>query len=832
MVRPVAAALIAYIFGILAGYFWHPPVIFLICLGIVDILWGFYDEVRSWRKTGWYIYLGFMLLGVLTCILQIDSNKGNIALLAGRPIECVGTVVEEPDVRADATKYVVRVESVVLRDQRSPGLGGATPKGCLLVSVRGSESQFSYGDLLKILAIPELPEEPGNPGEFNYRKYLAAKGIQLTVNSRGNTGVKRIGTGHVNPVTDLCIRFKQVLLRVISSTMTPKHYGLMAGILFGTCGLIDPGYRNDFAFSGVVHILSVSGYHVALIMSFCLSAASIFKLNRRVGDILAILITALYTVMSGAGPPAVRAMIMAWVLLAARSLKRDYDWVSSLSLSALLILVFNPLALFDAGFQLSFLATWGILYLAPFLQKWVCAALRALLLRLSISGASASYGERLPGTTIRKMLGNGTVITLAAQLAVLPVTSYYFNYISLVSLPANLIIVPLISLIMLLGGLAALMGLIWMPLAAIINVSTGLILDCVVGLAHFFAGLPFAVCNVKQPGILSMAVFYLFIMFMTVIFDNPAVNLRIRRLWIMQRQALIFLSMSLAAVILWLSILFPEEAKLQITFLDIGQGDAALIECPGGPDILLDTGGAQAFGASTYNPGEKILLPFLRRQGIDEIDALLLSHAHSDHIQGAEAIAKGNIPVKLLLVDKQFCDSKEGAQLVNTFQANGSQIREIAGGDTVTLGEDITMETLSPMGNDSGSANDDSLVVRLCYKNFHVLFTGDAEEPALKELDRRFPGVHADVFKVSHHGSRNGWWPEFYRSVAPRLAVISVGPNYFGHPSQEVLQGLRELGIPFYRTDQDGAVKFISDGLGFRVETQKSKQEKYFRLAD
>ncbi|MCL4440819.1 MAG: hypothetical protein M1609_09605 [Firmicutes bacterium] len=157
------------------------------------------------------------------------------------------------------------------------------------------------------------------------------------------------------------------------------------------------------------------------------------------------------------------------------------------------------------------------------------------------------------------------------------------------------------------------------------------------------------------------------------------------------------------------------------------------------------------------------------------------------------------------------------------FKAKGTQIREINKGDQVTLDENVAMETLSPGDGTFDGENNDSLVMRLCYGEFHVLFTGDAEEPVLQELAEQPAALHAEIVKVPHHGSRNGWFEQFYRSAGPQLAVISVGPNYFGHPSGEVLDGLAGLGIPVYRTDTSGAVTVRSDGQAYEVETGKKK---------
>lgn len=788
MCRPLVLILLFYICGILVGQYFQIPMTIVISSILVFLVFGLNNELRAWRKNRIYFLVCIMFLGLLVFQYQAIKNRGNITELADRYVVLVGTIVEEPDVRVDKVNYIVRFEDELTGEFKNQAL-----KGCLMVTVNRTGRQFSYGDRVEIEGFPSIPQESGNPGEFSYRDYLQARGIQLTLKIWNGSDIRKVGQGKINALVDSSLRFKQALSSVLQKTMSHRDAGLMDGILFGSCGQIDPVSRNDFALTGVVHILSVSGYHVALLAGLCMILANLAGLNRFGQAGLTIVITAVYTIMTGASPPAVRALIMAWVIILARNTGNRYDWSSSLSLAALAILGYNPLVLFNAGFQLSFLATWGIFYLAPLMQK-----------RLAF----------LP------YVGQGVAVTLAAQIAVMPLTSYYFSYFSLVSVPANLVIVPLISLTMFTSGFAALMGLLWLPVAEIINVTTGAVLQVVLLIAHYLAQLPFAIVTIRQPEIIEILSFYFLLGAVVESFRNHEIRIRLRRFWSLQRQWIIVVGLASTAVLLWTSIIFSGQGYLEVTFLNIGQGDAALIKTPLGKNVVLDTGGVTNTGSSAYNPGEKILVPFLRRKGITSIDLLLLSHAHADHIQGAIAVLQ-NINVKSLVVSPQFCDNADGAQLVNSFIRKGTEIRVIAGGEKVICDEKITLEAFSPQAEASENVNNDSLVLRLGYGAFHILFTGDAELDVLQKL-KASPGIlAADIIKVPHHGSKNGWLKSFYQAVNPKLAVISVGLNYFGHPSKDVIEGLGRLGIKVLRTDQNGAIMVRSDGNSYEVETGK-----------
>lgn len=810
MSRPLVTVTVCYISGILTGYLFQLPLIWLICLTCFTIITGLYNELRAWKKNRLYFYLAVFLLGVIFFQLEADRLRGNIDILEGETVVFCGTVTDEPDERLNYTNYVLRVEQE-LTGQHPAG----SPEGSVLVSVRGPAPQFSYGDRLQVVGVALKPEKPGNPGEFDYRGYLGNRGIQLVVKSRQGTGITRTGIGDINLIIGFSIKLKQKLTGVIRATMPEDKAALMEGILFGSRGRIDDRNRDDFALTGVMHLLSVSGYHVGLVIGFTLISGKLLGLGRISQTVFIIIITSVYTIMTGAGPPVVRAVIMAWVLLLARAAGKSYHWPSAMSLAAVLVLMAKPHALFTAGFQLSFVVTWGILYLGPFLQKTLALLPRTLKPEGPVPGTLLSWA------------GQAAIVTLAAQIAVLTLTAYYFGYFSPVALIANLMIVPLISLVMLVGGCAAIAGVLWIPLAGAVNVSTGLFLELALAIAAFLAQVPFAAVTVKQPGIIQIIVFYLALIFIVESFQDPELSLRIRRIWALNRLRLITALLVLAALALWAGILWPRQDEIKMTFIDIGQGDAVLVESPSGRSIVLDTGGAVDTGGAgdqsvqAFNPGEKVLLPFLRYSGISTVDLLILSHPHTDHIQGAWALLD-SVTIRMLAVSPQFTGHPEGARLVQSFAQKGTQIRKVSEGETILFGENIVIEVLSPHDGGWLGENDNSLVVRLCFGELHVLFTGDAEQAPLEALVKKMAGrLHAEIIKVPHHGSANAWVEQLYREANPKAAVISVGPNVFRHPSPRILDGLARLGIPVLRTDRRGAVIIRSDGKGFRVDTMK-----------
>jgi competence protein ComEC len=785
MSKPLAAGLASYTAGITAAVYFNisDKVVFIISGALIIIATYYCLRVR--KKYLPSFFLAILALGMLWTQYQTALNRGNIDFLANKNTLIEGVVAEEPDVRLNSSNYVIEVINIrqVQGDELTNNLPDR-PEGKIMLSITRPEMKYCYGDILLISGIPQLPDIPGNPGEFNYREYLRNKGIQLLVRSWQGTGVEKTGEGNHNPIIDLCLKIKVRLFSVIEASSTKEDAALIKGILFGSIGIIDPNIMRDFALAGIIHILSVSGCHISILAVFIMFAGEKLNLSIRKRSILTAIITLFYAVMTGAGPPVLRALVMVWVFLLAQGLKRNYDWGSSLSLAALIILLYNPYDLFNAGFQLSFAATWGLFYLTP-------------VLRLML--------DKLP------YIGSAIAITMAAQIAVLPITSYYFSYFSLVSVPANMIVVPLVSVVMFLGALSVMLGLLWLPLAEAVNLGTGFVLRIIKETAGFLGNLPYAVINIRPPGLIETVVFYGTLILLVEIVINPEVKLRAKRLWILYRVKFVTVLLLISAVLMWAFILVNDKQYMEVTFLDIGQGDCVLIQTPLGKNVVIDTGGVQITGRSGYDPGERVLVPFLRKKGISQIDLLLLSHIHNDHVGGAGALLK-SFPVKVLAVTPQFQETPEGAEILNNFGVKGVQIKNITEGERITLDERIILEALHPPVASATGENNDSMVLRLGYGEQHILFTGDAEEPVLDTLAGYSAEIHAEIVKVPHHGSRNAWHERFYRTVNPQMAVISVGRNSFGHPSPEVLTGLAGLGIQVLRTDRSGAVIIKSDG--------------------
>jgi competence protein ComEC len=786
MNKPLVLITLIYITGILAGVMIQAPAYLLLGAASLLFILGLAGYLMNWRHNGKLILLVFFCLGFYFCRLSVESIDTPLNNFAGHYVVLTGTVVQEADRREDRVSYVLKSQSARLgsRENHSAAL--------VLANVWQPEYLYGYGDVLTVKGKLSLPEQPGNPGAFNYREYLARQGIGLVMSVNGEQNVAYSGTGESSRLVAFALSVKKKLLLVVDKTFSAEQAALVKGILFGSCGQINAEVTEAFQQTGLIHILSVSGLHVGFVLLAVLALASAFKLPLRYNLPVASFILIFYAVLTGMSPPVIRAVVMALLLLSARHLGRQRDWAVALCLAALLNLLYKPLNLFNPGFQLSFLATWGIFYLVPAIVAFLQQKLR-----------------------ISKRLAEVLAVPLAAEAATLPPVAMHFNLIALVAPLANIVCVPLVGAITLLSALGTTAGLLSLSLAQFINITTACLLDIFLWLVKLFQHLPGAFVHTAAPPVWAIILWYLLVIF--------SVNKEWRG-WLGRRLPDRMLSpagvlLFVATMLGFSSGLHPAnlDGRLAVHFIDVGQGDSILLQTPAGKNILVDCGGHKGELASGTGVGDKVVLPYLRRLGVQKLDLLVLTHYHEDHMGGAAAVIR-SLPVALLLVPPQ--DKPPGAEfsgLTEQIKGAGIDMRTAVAGDCLNLDPGLEIDVLSPP-RDMNGENNDSLVLRVSFGREDFLLTGDIEKEAQDFLLQQRYNLACEVLKVPHHGSKY-FLPEFLEKVKPLAAVITVGKNNFGHPSLETLKLLQELGAAVYRTDRDGAVIFRTDGNSIRVET-------------
>jgi competence protein ComEC len=580
-----------------------------------------------------------------------------------------------------------------------------------------------------------------------------------------------LGAGNVDkagPIKLLANGINNKLLSVITNTMEEPYSSLLGSVIFGTTASPIPyQVKQNYKTAGVIHLLVVSGSQVSIIVSTLMSICGMLMLPRSIKLLIITAANILFTIMTGAGASIVRAAIMSEVALIAMTFDRDNDFYNSLSISALVLLIFKPLDLFDIGFQLSFVATWALFYVSPV------------------------FAEKLEGY-FPKALAGAIALSIAPTLATSPIILYNFGQFSFVSFISNFLILPWIEITVIMGFASTMIGLISLPIAWAINNCLTMMLFALNSIVNFFASVPFAMGYFPQPKLL-MIIYYYIMLIMFV--EALRKNLKIK-----------FAKAILLTVFVFLlsSISFGAK-ELTVTFFDVGQGDAILVESPSGQNMLIDDGERSSWKPTVVNP-------ILRKKGINKLDYIVLTHPHDDHLAGLPNILE-RMKVDNVFDSGQPHTSKTYIKFLTMIEKKKIKYQIARLGQTIDLGGGVKGLILSPSEPLIPSdLNENSIVIRLVYGNTAFLLAGDLGHQGESRILKLGYDIRSDVLKVGHHGSSTSTTQEFLDSVKPQIAVISVGENTFGHPNPGTLKRLEESGAIILRTDVDGTISIKSDG--------------------
>lgn len=493
-----------------------------------------------------------------------------------------------------------------------------------------------------------------------------------------------------------------------------------------------------------------------------------FRPPKIVRLVLAALILLGYYFLVGWSASIVRACLMSFMALVALTLGRKNDIYTALAGSALAILLISPGELFQVGFQLSFLVTLGMVYLTPWLNRL---------------GLSKNWA-----------------LTVAAQLTSLPLVAYYFNLLSILSPLLNIFAALIVGLVTSLGLVGTV--LVWtIPfLAKAIFIVCGFMMHYLSQIIIGSASLSWAAVVVPSPPLFIVFLSYL-VLAACPFFRYYRYRLRIIPAW---SKILITAILSLGIIIsCW-----PQPSLLEVTFLDVGQGDCIFIKTPQGKRILLDGGGTPS---SDFPVGEKIVLPYLRKQGIGSLDAIIMSHNHLDHSEGLLELLE-LIPIKSCYLPPLEPGNDLERALLDSCKQKSIPLRVLTAGQVLQLEENLTMEIIHPAGDDGTYGNNHSLVVSLAYRLSRWLLTGDIENKGLEQLLSRQTSLESNLLKLPHHGSNTSYKEDFYEKVKPQVVIVSSGSTYSNHPHQDILQYFLEKEIALYSTKEQGAIITKSDG--------------------
>ncbi len=755
MVGSWIAALSLFSIGLILSYYgvWHG---ILLLLGVMLVLLVLFP---SWRReiivTAIIVVLGFAYFQ-----LRKVEQLVNPAEAGERAIS--GVIKDYPVRKAGHTGFLLETA------ETNPHFQYIQVYCEFSADLNRGEQVTLQGDL-------EVPDKPGNPGEFDYYKYLLHQRVFYILSVKREPDI-------INVVPAQGIRrqlnsYRSKLEETVYDILPKSEAEIFLGMLLGEKENIESSKYEMFQKTGIVHVFAVSGLHIGFLVLFFSYAASLAALSKRTHFLAVILCLLFYGSLIGWPISVQRAAIMAALALLAHYQGREGGLGNSLGLAGIIIVLMDPYALFTTSFQLSFVATWGLICLYPAFKKYF------------------NYKNRVWDIIL---------IPLCAQLSVIPLLAYYFNLFSPAGLVSNILISYLAGGIVI-TGFAALLTIFYSPLASFFLYPAGFIIEVLQELAGIISQIPGSYLWVKTPGLTIITFYYLLLLILQAVLNYS---------WSRRGMWSAGVLMVLSLIIICLPPGLYKNGTLEVVFLDVGQGDSILIKTPQGKFILLDGGGSQF-----YAVGQKKVIPYLHHRGIREIYILINSHPDSDHLLGLLETAE-QIPFRYAMVPENLINAREYDELKNIASARGAAFIATAAGQQIDLEEGLQIEVLYPPPSIENSAyNNQSLVLRCEYGQFSLLLPGDLEKEGLEHIMNSGCSKTTLLVKVPHHGSRGALSEGFYESLKPYAAVISVGENnIYGHPNQEVLDCLEKQGIIILRTDQNGAITFKSDGKNIEID--------------
>ena len=723
--------------------------------------------------------------------VALPTGEGSVAALIGTDERLlIGTALDDPRPRGERQQVVIDQVAVI-----SPA-GELTPAAGRVLLWLPRSAEVTAGDRLQVRSSLEEPEDFDG---FAYRAYLARHGVAAIASSRGAEVV-----GHeLGPMADALHGARWWLRTGLNRLVPEPEAALAAGILLGVRSGIDPAINDAFARAGLTHVVAISGWNIAIVAAIAAAAArplTRLPSGRWLAALAAIGTVTAYVLLTGASPSVVRAALMAGALLVARLGGARSHAMSALMLAALLMLLVSPAIAWDVGFQLSALATAGLIWF----------------------GASfASRLRRWPA-----LVREPVALTLAAQVTTLPVILLNFERLSLIAPAANVLVVPLVPLVMLGGALAALAGAIGdsLPLAGLLEWLCGGVAFCLlramVAVGKAAAAMPLASVELAGPPWLAVAWYPVVLIarrrLATGVEALPGPHDEVALASGLLARLARPLPMALGALVLVGSMTAATgpDGRLHLFALDIGQGDALLVVAPTGETALVD--GGPDPDLTLRRLGER--LPFWQRR----LDVLVLTHPHEDHLAGLLP-ALERFDVGMVVDTGRTYDNPSYPRFLQLAAREPDAIvRPGRAGDVIPLGATTQFRILYPSTEDAAGPlpeddiNNASVVLLLESGAFRALLTGDAEAPVERRLLERGLLSRVDVLKVGHHGSESSTLPEMLAVLQPAVALISCGAdNEYGHPHAVTLEHLAALpGLRVRRTDLDGTLEVIADAEG------------------
>lgn len=807
----------AFIFGIILFYrpegIW-PFVLLLLGAAFVFVLW----RCTVKRET---VVVGCLAAAIILWAFFLCFSQNHIyqtilnASETGLEVELTG-VIDRKEKKSDFFLYYLK-RTIYSKDNQIIDSGR--------VLVYSEEDTIPVGAAVKVRGSIEQFPHASNEGQFDMADYYQSQNISFRVFADSMTMIRSPKW----PFRESLYRIQKQISEVFESELNTRDAGILSTLVLGNKGLLDTEIKQMYQNAGISHILAISGLHISIL------GFRVYRFLRRchcsywsaagIGSVLVFS----FALMSGMGVSAQRALTMFLLIMGANVLGRTYDAPNALALAALVILVRNPLSLFQSSFLFSFTAMIALIIFVPEVHAGEVESVRKGKIV-----QKGNAGQNKDGADIRTAL-HGRCLQFAGrlynqifsgfilQLFMLPLTAWFYYEVPLYALFLNLLIIPLCSWLLGFGLLGGIAGLAFPELSKWILVICHIILtvyEKAIGITEL---LPYSHVITGRPSAWMLVIYYLILGMVYIIWKqkenflciwkqkNDFFFKRKRLSGIPLSNIFIYLSQKqltgfiLSIILLCFTLFIPKKEYFQVSFLDVGQGDGIYISDGDGSHIMIDGGSTSESEVGNYR-----IEPFLKYHGVERIDAWIVTHGDEDHCSGVLELLQAGYDVQYLLLAEMIPHDEAWAALVDAAEKNNTKVVYVSAGDSLNL-TNCNMDCLFPSGEDySEDANALSQVWSLKTEDMSVLFTGDIGSGQEKVLLERKLLDDYDVLKVPHHGSKYSSCKAFLEMVSPEYAIISCGENNrYGHPHAETLERLEQSGRDVLQTQYTGQITLL-----------------------
>lgn len=752
----------------------------ILCAGILTLT-AVVTILKNYLPLKYILFWIFIFyFGFFNAYFRIHTTDGLVPY-AWQEAVIEGQIISIPNSNSpDKTKFFLKADKI----------NGKEVTGKTLVTFTGNDfSNLQIGDNYEFSGKLRTPFKAGNPSQFDYGKYLRnfdTFTVFYTDNAKLLNGRLTLKWKFYQNLNKL----RNKIINVHAKYLKSPNLEILGGIVFGDDAVAPPDYiKASFVNSGLLHILAASGMNVAFIYGFWVFFMRRIRAPFKLTVLTGMGVVIIYTFMTGLGASVIRAALMLLFILAGKLIDRDAHTVSLLAFVAMLMLIYNPAFINDVGFQLSFIVTFGLLTTANVIF------------------------EKYKESKIPDWLIGAILIPVIAQIWVAPIQMFYFNTFSTYSVLANVLSMPFLSVISFGGFISSIIAILTPftdKICMLSDIILNFILNILVFISDFFAGLPHSLLTTTHPNIFQLFIYYGIVLFVTMSIKT-GFNKRLVSTCI------------LLFTILLLSLINIPSNDLQIIAFDVQNADCFLIKTPRNKYFIIDTGRAGYKGSKAQ--ANSIIIKYLKDRGIKNIEGMIITHFDNDHSGGAVDIMK-NLNVKQVYINSFEDKSMTSTNIYKTLKELKIPSQIPNNNKSIYSENSLNMQTYLAEAEED---NEKSIITLLSYKDFDMLFTGDAGTDAFNKLKKDIPH-NIEVLKVGHHGGPHVVSSEMLNHLNTKVSVISTGPNAFGHPNKGTLDILRKTDI--YRTDRHNSIKIITDGQRYTMYTFNKDKKKYQKSKD